>query len=138
MSDKNYEDDASPNAKYEAKQLFQEAYQAQLAENFEEAIELYKKSIEVYPTAEAHTFLGWTYSFQAPWATPSPSARRRSRWTPTSGTPTTTSAPTSSRWASSTRRSPGWSRPAAPPATRRRTTPTSTSAVSTSRRRCTT
>jgi tetratricopeptide (TPR) repeat protein len=29
----------------------------------EEAVELYKKSIESYPTAEAHTFLGWTYSF---------------------------------------------------------------------------
>src|SRR5712692_9731504 len=59
-----YEDDASPAAKYQAKQLFQEAYQAQLAENFEEAIELYKISIETYPTAEAHTFLGWVYSFQ--------------------------------------------------------------------------
>ena len=59
-----YEDDASPAAKYEAKQLFQEAYQAQLAHNYEEAIELYKRSIETYPTAEAHTFLGWVYSFQ--------------------------------------------------------------------------
>ena len=28
------------------------------------AVLLYKKSIDVYPTAEAHTFLGWTYSFQ--------------------------------------------------------------------------
>jgi len=28
------------------------------------AIELYRRSIEVCPTAEAHTFLGWTYSFQ--------------------------------------------------------------------------
>jgi len=59
-----YEDDASPAAKYEAKELFQEAYQAQLAENYEEAIELYKRSIDTYPTAEAHTFLGWVYSFQ--------------------------------------------------------------------------
>ena len=64
MNDDAYEDDASPAAKYEAKELFQEAYQAQLAENFEEAIELYKRSIETYPTAEAHTFLGWVYSFQ--------------------------------------------------------------------------
>src|SRR4051812_12480681 len=62
--DDGYEDDISPAAKYEAKQLFQEAYQAQLSENFEEAIELYKRSIETYPTAEAHTFLGWVYSFQ--------------------------------------------------------------------------
>src|SRR6476619_3166711 len=64
MDDDSYEDDASPAAKYEAKELFQEAYQAQLAENYEEAIQLYKRSIETYPTAEAHTFLGWVYSFQ--------------------------------------------------------------------------
>lgn len=30
----------------------------------EEAIGLYRRSIEAFPTAEAHTFLGWTYSFQ--------------------------------------------------------------------------
>ncbi len=59
-----YEDDVSPAAKYEARQLFQEAYQAQLAQNYESAIELYQRSIESYPTAEAHTFLGWVYSFQ--------------------------------------------------------------------------
>ncbi|HLA10030.1 MAG TPA: tetratricopeptide repeat protein [Pyrinomonadaceae bacterium] len=59
-----YEDDESPAAKYEARLLFQEAYDAQLGHNYEEAIELYKRSIEVYPTAEAHTFLGWVFSFQ--------------------------------------------------------------------------
>jgi tetratricopeptide (TPR) repeat protein len=59
-----HEDDVSPAAKYEARQLFHQAYQAQLAQNYEEAIELYKRSIETYPTAEAHTFLGWVYSFQ--------------------------------------------------------------------------
>jgi tetratricopeptide (TPR) repeat protein len=35
-----------------------------LAQNYESAIELYQRSIETYPTAEAHTFLGWVYSFQ--------------------------------------------------------------------------
>ena len=59
-----YQDDVSPAAKYEAKELFQEAYEAQQAQNYEQAIELYKRSIETYPTAEAHTFLGWVYSFQ--------------------------------------------------------------------------
>src|SRR2546425_5933943 len=59
-----HDDQVSPPAKYEAKQLFHEAYQAQLAQNYEEAIELYKRSIAAYPTAEAHTFLGWVYSFQ--------------------------------------------------------------------------
>ena len=32
--------------------------------NLDDAIRLYHESIESYPTAEAHTFLGWTYSFQ--------------------------------------------------------------------------
>lgn len=31
--------------------------------NYDEAIKNYKLSIEYYPTAEAHTFLGWAYSF---------------------------------------------------------------------------
>jgi Tfp pilus assembly protein PilF len=47
-----------------AHELYQQAYELQVARKFEDAIRLYKKSIEVYPTAEAHTFLGWTYSFQ--------------------------------------------------------------------------
>src|ERR671912_1901801 len=64
IADDTYEDDTSPLAKYEAKELFQEAYEAQLAQNFDTAIELYRRSIETYPTAEAHTFLGWVYSFQ--------------------------------------------------------------------------
>jgi tetratricopeptide (TPR) repeat protein len=48
----------------EAIAYFQRAYKAQMAGKLEEAIELYKRSIEIFPTAEAHTFLGWTYSFQ--------------------------------------------------------------------------
>jgi Tfp pilus assembly protein PilF len=47
-----------------AQELFQQAYELQVARKYEGAIRLYKQSIEVYPTAEAHTFLGWTYSFQ--------------------------------------------------------------------------
>src|SRR4030095_10529840 len=57
-------DDASEAKRYEANQLFHEAYEAQLSNDYERAIELYKRSIETYPTAEAHTFLGWVYSFQ--------------------------------------------------------------------------
>src|SRR5215211_4721225 len=51
-------------AKREAIELFKRAYEAQQSEDYEEAIALYKRSIAVYPTAEAHTFLGWVYSFQ--------------------------------------------------------------------------
>ena len=50
--------------KREAVVLFNQAYEAQMARNYGEAGRLYKKSIEIYPTAEAYTFLGWTYSFQ--------------------------------------------------------------------------
>src|SRR6188474_3833643 len=57
-------DDVSAAKRYEANQLFHEAYEAQLAHEYERAIELYKRSIETYPTAEAHTDLGWVYSFQ--------------------------------------------------------------------------
>lgn len=59
-----FEDDTSPRAKLEAIDLFHRAYQAQLKNNYDEAIELYQQSIKTYPTAEAHTFLGWVYSFQ--------------------------------------------------------------------------
>jgi tetratricopeptide (TPR) repeat protein len=47
----------------QASRLFHEAYRKQMSQQLDEAVELYKKSIECYPTAEAHTFLGWTYSF---------------------------------------------------------------------------
>ncbi len=32
--------------------------------DYERAAELYQSSIELQPTAEGHTFLGWTYRFQ--------------------------------------------------------------------------
>ena len=47
-----------------ASELFRRAYECQMSGRLEEAIDLYKESIDVYPTAEAYTFLGWTYSFQ--------------------------------------------------------------------------
>lgn len=51
-------------AKKIAQEIFSKAYDLQMAGELEDAIEQYKRSIEIYPTAEAHTFLGWTYSFQ--------------------------------------------------------------------------
>src|SRR5438034_7902750 len=54
-----------PNSRFEmAKDLFQNAYQLQMQGDFELAAQFYKQSIELHPTAEAHTFLGWTYHFQ--------------------------------------------------------------------------
>lgn len=56
--------DRKDPVKREAIRLFEEAYAAQMERDFETAIRLYKLSIEEYPTAEAYTFLGWTYSFR--------------------------------------------------------------------------
>jgi Tfp pilus assembly protein PilF len=47
-----------------ANELFRRAYECQMNGQLDEAVDLYKESIDLYPTAEAHTFLGWTYSFQ--------------------------------------------------------------------------
>jgi tetratricopeptide (TPR) repeat protein len=42
--------------------LFERAHRHQMRGELADAIMLYKRSIAVHPTAEAHTFLGWTYS----------------------------------------------------------------------------
>lgn len=47
-----------------ALRLFQEAYAHQMSGELAEAASLYRRSIGLFPTAEAHTFLAWTYSFQ--------------------------------------------------------------------------
>lgn len=51
------------DAKRQALKFFQSAYEAQMRGDLDEAVELYKDSLEAFATAEAHTFLGWTYSF---------------------------------------------------------------------------
>jgi len=47
-----------------ALELFQKAYAMQMQGDLDLAESLYKRSIELHPTAEAYTFLGWTYKFQ--------------------------------------------------------------------------
>ena len=44
-------------------ELFRDAYRHQMKGDLEQAEKLYRRSIQSYPTAEAYTFLGWTYSF---------------------------------------------------------------------------
>jgi Tfp pilus assembly protein PilF len=58
------EQDVKNPAKREAIALFNEAYEAQQAGDYDAAIKLYKESIRAFPTAEAYTFLGWAYSFR--------------------------------------------------------------------------
>jgi len=48
---------------------FREAFRHQMKGDLDKAIELYRKSIEALATAEAHTFLGWTYSFMGDYDT---------------------------------------------------------------------
>ena len=48
----------------QAEFFFQEGYKHQMSGDLDAAVEDYQRSIELHPTAEAHTFLGWAYSFQ--------------------------------------------------------------------------
>lgn len=45
----------------QAQVLFDQAYRLQMRGELANAMNLYKRSIAMYPTAEAYTFLGWTY-----------------------------------------------------------------------------
>ncbi len=47
-----------------ALQVWEQAYAFQMRGDLEQATRLYKESLAICPTAEAHTFLGWTYGFQ--------------------------------------------------------------------------
>ena len=46
-----------------AHQLFVEAYRLHMAGDLDAAVARYRESIANRPTAEAHTFLGWAFSF---------------------------------------------------------------------------
>jgi tetratricopeptide (TPR) repeat protein len=48
----------------QAWEFLQDGYQAQMEGDYDRAVELYQSSLDLHPTAEAHTFLGWTYHFQ--------------------------------------------------------------------------
>lgn len=54
--------DKDPQAR--ALDLVRRAYRRQMEGSLDDAIALYRRSLEVCPTAEGHTFLGWSYSFQ--------------------------------------------------------------------------
>ncbi len=46
-----------------SKDYFDRAYRYQMEGKLKNAVRCYLRSIELHPTAEALTFLGWTYSF---------------------------------------------------------------------------
>src|SRR5262245_28814496 len=47
-----------------AVKLFRDANTLQFQQRLDEAIETYQRSLAAFPTAEAHTFLAWTYSWK--------------------------------------------------------------------------
>lgn len=47
----------------EARRLFMRGYEAQMHGELHDAIALYRRSLDIEESAEAHTFLGWAYSF---------------------------------------------------------------------------
>jgi tetratricopeptide (TPR) repeat protein len=46
-----------------AAEYFRKAYELQVQGDYQQAIDFYTRSIQAFPTAEAYTFRGWTYSF---------------------------------------------------------------------------
>lgn len=58
-----FNDNGQESVKEKAQEYLQRAYRLQMSGHLNEAIENYKASLELLPTAEAHTFLGWAYSF---------------------------------------------------------------------------
>ena len=57
------QESGAPTHLREAYLLWQEGYRLHLAGGYEEAIKRFEASIERHPTAEAHTFLGWSVSY---------------------------------------------------------------------------
>ena len=70
-----------------ALKLFERAYECQQAGDLEGAIRLYQASIVEAPTAEAHTFLGWVYSFSARYEEAIAECKRAIAVDPTFGNP---------------------------------------------------
>ena len=56
---------AESSPRQRALEFFQRAYQCQVGGDYDQAVDLYTRSIEAFPTAEAFTFRGWSYSFLA-------------------------------------------------------------------------
>lgn len=53
---------SAQDARDEALELWRSGFERHRRGDLRAAVELYRRSIEVCPTAEAHTFLGWAYS----------------------------------------------------------------------------
>ena len=59
---------SAESARTEAVACFRKGYDAQMRGDLDSAIAWYRKSLALHPTAEAHTFLGWTLSLRGDYA----------------------------------------------------------------------
>ncbi len=60
--------DDQETARGRAEGYFRAGYEAQMKGDLAQAVRLYRESLAAMRSAEAHTFLGWTYSFQGDYA----------------------------------------------------------------------
>ena len=105
-------------------ELWRQAYRRQMEGELDVAIGLYKQSIQVRPTAEAHTFLGWTYSFQGRLEEATAECLRAIEIDPEFGNPYNDIGVYLMQQNKLEEPSPGWRRPSAPAGTSRGSFPT--------------
>src|ERR1700682_2262377 len=53
---------SAPDAKAQALELWRSGFERHRRGDLRAAVDLYRRSIDTCPTAEAHTFLGWAYA----------------------------------------------------------------------------
>jgi tetratricopeptide (TPR) repeat protein len=70
-----------------AEQLYNTGYLLTLLGYYENAIELFRRSLEIQITAEAHTYLGWTYAQMGDYARAIEEAQKAIRVDPEFGNP---------------------------------------------------
>jgi len=71
----------------DARELFERGYEAQEAGRLDEAIECYRRSLALHPSAEAHTFIGWALAQQGKHAEAIEACRDAIAVDPTFGNP---------------------------------------------------
>ena len=75
------------DSREKADEYLQVAYDHQMNGRLDQAIEWYTHSIEIFPTAEAYTFRGWTRSFQGRYEQAIEDCRKAIDVDPTFGNP---------------------------------------------------
>lgn len=71
----------------QVEQLYNTGYLMGLLGRYDEAVRLFKRSLELEPTAEAYTYLGWTYSHMGEYRRAIEEAEKAIRLDPDFGNP---------------------------------------------------